>query len=528
MNKMINKRGVSQIIVFVILVGFAITIVIFVMNWSTKYTKDVTQSGVEMVEESLECGKVKISVEDLSDGGCSNLLIKNNGYLKLSKVVTRGVNGNKLEVIPVVALEDKEIGCKEKSIIIDCNFPEGFDSGSVETGNYIIDILPGEETSKIIEEIPCIPECDGKQCGPDSCGDFCGTCGENSDCILESGNCLCDEGYSDCNDDLSDGCECYTGGESLCYQERCCLPDTCDSLSYTCGSYDDECGGTIVCGDCPGDCFGCEQGICQVKCEYCTSFQTCEYSMDGCYYDWYNSQCNSCEEEYWYDLIDKNCDGVEGFFGWEYASNREGSHLTNNVKKDVLAEEETAVEIFNHIKGRLINFDAKFEELDGPLKYTDISIWIGLPRVAPPEVEHLYFYGEESFLEISNNLIVMTNGYDLASYSPAVILNDGCSSCATWSGATWPGDWNQGEWVEGASLRLESYGAPYKEKEFRIQPTQLKKSEVVDNWYFKYTYINEPGTAPQVYEIMDREDPPYGGEIMDCLFHMDCMSDFCG
>lgn len=64
----------------------------------------------------------------------------------------------------------------------------------------------------------CEPQCGGKECGPDSCGGFCG---------------------DGCEDDQ----ECVDGGCT-------CAPETCESLGRECGNADDGCGGYIDCGAC--------------------------------------------------------------------------------------------------------------------------------------------------------------------------------------------------------------------------------------------------------------------------------------
>ena len=68
--------------------------------------------------------------------------------------------------------------------------------------------------------------------------------------------------------------------------EFCCAPKTCASLGYVCGtSWDDGCGGTINCGDCPrGDCKG---GTC------CSHDEVRCYDNDKYYYD----SCGNREEK---------------------------------------------------------------------------------------------------------------------------------------------------------------------------------------------------------------------------------------
>ena len=143
-----TKRGASEAIVFVLLVGFAVTIAIIVINWSVGHTKELTEAGIDFVEKNIECDKVGMNVKDISAGDCSSLEIINKGYLKISKVITRSPDDNKIEVIPVIILGEtnKEIGCKDKSIVLECKFTYGLGSGDINIINHDIDLMPNEKT----------------------------------------------------------------------------------------------------------------------------------------------------------------------------------------------------------------------------------------------------------------------------------------------------------------------------------------------------------------------------------------------
>lgn len=118
----------------------------------------------------------------------------------------------------------------------------------------------------------CIPACDGRECGPDSCGGLCGQCGTGRVC--SGGLCVCnpEDHKACCGNDVCwfDGCgaegdvtaECADG----CLGGKCigCTPDCTDR---ECG--DDGCGGE--CGKCAASrCDGlkwwpaqkCESGRC--------------------------------------------------------------------------------------------------------------------------------------------------------------------------------------------------------------------------------------------------------------------------
>jgi hypothetical protein len=79
-------------------------------------------------------------------------------------------------------------------------------------------------------QVPCTPNCAGKNCGTDGCGGSCGTCSGNSTC--ENGQC-----------------------------SSTCIPTTCSALGKNCGTWSDGCTGSLNCGTCSGN-QTCSSGIC--------------------------------------------------------------------------------------------------------------------------------------------------------------------------------------------------------------------------------------------------------------------------
>ena len=109
----------------------------------------------------------------------------------------------------------------------------------------------------------CFPDCGGKICGPDDCGDEfgCGRCQSGEYCNSSGTDCI-----SECDD--------YTCG-SVCCEDPCCGGDCCDSdevcvendhccrpncSGRECGS--DGCGNNSNCGSCDSG-FACVDGECR-------------------------------------------------------------------------------------------------------------------------------------------------------------------------------------------------------------------------------------------------------------------------
>jgi hypothetical protein len=110
----------------------------------------------------------------------------------------------------------------------------------------------------------CALDCDGKECGTDGCGGACGQCGYLLACN-ETGQCVCE--FETCNDDC---CK----EEQICLDDGCCTPD-CEGKN--CGS--DGCGGS--CGEC-GDLQLCsDEGLCE--CEFDDCGETCCEDVEICH-----------------------------------------------------------------------------------------------------------------------------------------------------------------------------------------------------------------------------------------------------
>jgi hypothetical protein len=104
-----------------------------------------------------------------------------------------------------------------------CNCPEDC---QVECGDGCCSKDGGESKESCPDDCDCTPQCEGKQCGPDGCGDVCGECQEGTTCKdglcspATCGNNKCDAGESycncifDCDPKCGDGCCSALAGEN--------------------------------------------------------------------------------------------------------------------------------------------------------------------------------------------------------------------------------------------------------------------------------------------------------------------------
>lgn len=111
----------------------------------------------------------------------------------------------------------------------------------------------------------CQPNCSGRECGNDNCGDTCGSCGNDQFCD-QSGSCV-DDCTVDCsgrqcgNDGCGGSCGSCASGQR-CTQQGSCVDDCTPSCSgRECGG--DGCGGS--CGSCPSSQMCDAAGICGCK-----------------------------------------------------------------------------------------------------------------------------------------------------------------------------------------------------------------------------------------------------------------------
>lgn len=136
-----NKKAASEIIAWVLLLGFAISLAVGVYSWSRTHTEELTESTVTFIEGKLECLEVSINVKKQPE--CLLLNISNRGKMTVDKISIASLDGSNsilidanllplksrtfayeqgsdIEVLPVIILDNKNIGCKDRKIIVRC------------------------------------------------------------------------------------------------------------------------------------------------------------------------------------------------------------------------------------------------------------------------------------------------------------------------------------------------------------------------------------------------------------------------
>lgn len=290
-----NRKGVSIMVGYVLLVVFAIILSVITYQWIKTY----------IPSDPLQCPNngVSVSIKAVSYDCGSNtlyLLIKNNGRFNILGyfVHAANVSGQEVATIDLSQYFNEDVSGGQKfgnSVAFISAEQNLFKPGDEKAA--IFNLIPaiGEMTSiqitptrlqevdnknrfiscgneKVeqeiycgmdtrIEETTCIPDCTGRICGSDGCDGMCGTCPDSQSCDA-LGQCY------------SDAC---TPNATVCSGQECGF-----AVNGTCGS--------VSCGDClsgescnaTGQCVSnCGNGVIDAG-EKCDDGQSPPLDGDGC------------------------------------------------------------------------------------------------------------------------------------------------------------------------------------------------------------------------------------------------------
>ncbi|MDP2907383.1 MAG: hypothetical protein Q8O03_05575 [Nanoarchaeota archaeon] len=170
---MINKRGISPIIATVLLLGFTVALATTVFLWMQGQTKTMSESTVEYAEGEMQCQNVRVNVVKSDGTTCGKLDLHNKGYLKIKQLSIKSFDStssvgsilyptpepsdcslpssnclkpqstncksedncgvwlnvdpqnttacNKIEVMPIIQIQTRKVGCKDRTILVKCS-----------------------------------------------------------------------------------------------------------------------------------------------------------------------------------------------------------------------------------------------------------------------------------------------------------------------------------------------------------------------------------------------------------------------
>jgi M6 family metalloprotease-like protein len=222
MDKMKNKKGLSNVIVAVLLIAFvmAITIIVwvFVKNFVSEETERLSVNdfltNIKIENVYLEDDLIIVDVkQDSAQGNLEGIkfIFYNNTDSSDEDNLTsfKGVEGRRFYFI----LNKLKISNINKISIAPIYKSS---SGELVFGD-ILDTFEIEETEF------CISDCEERECGNNGCGGSCGSCLEDEECIEG----VCEEDEIFCQD------ECDFENQKICFNQ---------SYYEICGNYDfDSC-----------------------------------------------------------------------------------------------------------------------------------------------------------------------------------------------------------------------------------------------------------------------------------------------
>lgn len=171
-SRRITKKGASEAVMFVLLVGFVVALGSMVFFYQKSFISDNVEGSVRFGESRLECDDVFLNVDHRDEVSSSNncwVHVTNTGSRSISGVVLRGdigsgpmvLNGSSfmlkpgegfvdksllfsgetttLEVIPLVTLDGTTYACESKIEKVSC-------APSFSCGNSTCDMNEGCET----------------------------------------------------------------------------------------------------------------------------------------------------------------------------------------------------------------------------------------------------------------------------------------------------------------------------------------------------------------------------------------------
>jgi len=295
-----NKRAVSIMVGYVLLVTSAVIMGVIVYQWIRTYVPTEALECPDGVSIFLKEYSYDCEVEELT------ITLKNNGRFNLAGYFIHATNDSSQELATIDLSGYTALGEDMGGTVLfarttnsfepgeETNPPHIFDLSNSDIGKiYSVEIIPvrfQEEEGKTrfascgnagVKEIincggeGCTPYCIGKECGNNGCG---GTC--------------------------PPGCE----GEDVCNSDGLCVPkgeciDTCSSLGYECGTWV-ICGVEITCS--PGCEFGveeCAEGTC-VPCTPDCGERNCGPAPNGCGGE---DACGPCDG----NCVDGECIPIE-------------------------------------------------------------------------------------------------------------------------------------------------------------------------------------------------------------------------
>lgn len=140
---MMRKKGDSQLISWVLLVGFVIGLATIVTMWVKNTAEQTTQQQIEQAEQELRCAETALNVAIECTTAPKDVKITNTGKFTIQKVkfrqgdiledVARSIVPQQTEtlntkidpfqefdILPIISINGKEVVCATRKVIYQC------------------------------------------------------------------------------------------------------------------------------------------------------------------------------------------------------------------------------------------------------------------------------------------------------------------------------------------------------------------------------------------------------------------------
>jgi len=136
------KKGVSEIVSFVLLIGFVVSLGVLVTTWFKEQTEKTTTTLVKETIGDIRCSDVSLNAYFINPPACDRINITNTGYFRILQVTVRSQFGsrnynleiniteskdlniggsfNEVEIIPIIKSEKELVACADRKVSIKC------------------------------------------------------------------------------------------------------------------------------------------------------------------------------------------------------------------------------------------------------------------------------------------------------------------------------------------------------------------------------------------------------------------------
>lgn len=171
----IGKKAFSQIIVWIILIGVAVSSAVVYFNWAKETTETLAEKSIEYVEGGYACEETYMKASGVR--GCSHITVTNNGMYTLQKIAFRIINNlginslirdglippqqtkeyilkvidtKEVEILPIIKYHENLIGCKDQTKTLKC---EGLTNVQKFTCKKVYYPRTGEHKCDLLENL---------------------------------------------------------------------------------------------------------------------------------------------------------------------------------------------------------------------------------------------------------------------------------------------------------------------------------------------------------------------------------------